>query len=175
MASARKIAGENAIPVGSVLARLTYDTNTWDDIGFGIYTTYCNQNSYKSFITSPYPVDDLYYSYNRETGYVGASFNKSNASSLEFPEAIHISAGLDARYRLSSWKEVLLSEPSGWLIRNATRNFSTVASGIDQSAVTAGIIATAGFEPSRSNARNVKDMPMETRIGNTLITFSSED
>ena len=175
MASARKIADENSIPVGSVLARLTYDTNTWDDIGFGIYTTYGSQNSYKSFITSPYPLEDLYYSRNREAGYIGASFDKSNASSFEFPEVIHISAGTGARYELHSGKEVQLKEPVAKLIRKATRNFPTVVSGADQSAVASGIIATAGFEPSRSNARNVKGMPVKTRLGNTLITLSRED
>ncbi|MCL4387535.1 ImmA/IrrE family metallo-endopeptidase [Candidatus Marsarchaeota archaeon] len=173
--SARKIAEENSIPVDSALARLTYDTNTWGDVGLGIYTTYGGHNSYRSFITSPYPVDDSYYSCNKEVGYIGSSFNKFCGLGFEFPETIHISAGLDARYRLSSWKEVELGEPANWLIRNATRNFPAVASGIDQSASIEGFNATACFEPSMANSRNVKGMPKETCIGNTIIMIRRED
>ncbi|MCL4371986.1 ImmA/IrrE family metallo-endopeptidase [Candidatus Marsarchaeota archaeon] len=171
IASARKIAAENSIPVSSVLARLTYDTNTWSDVGFGIYTTYCNQDSCRLFITSPYPVDDSYYTRKNETGYIGSSFSMANAAAFKFPKSIQTGAGGAVYMRLSR-KDASLNETADWLMHSVMRNFQSIAAGTDRSAVAAGVMATAGFERSKSNVRNVSRMPVELRLGNTLIMLS---
>ena len=57
-------------------------------------------------------------------------------------------------------------------MHSVMRNFQSIAAGTDQPAVAEWVMATAGFEKSKSNMRNVSGMPVELRLGNTLIMLS---
>lgn len=170
--SARKIAKNTGITVGSVLARLTYDTGLWDDVSFGLYTTYCFQNSCKSLITVPYSVNSLYYANEPVEAYAGTAIDAEKSKKIKLPEVIQNSAGVHTRYRKPDGKEVELEEPTGSLIRRCTADFINVMAGVDRSFSSNGITVEVGFEHSKILTRLECKIPEENITGNLFVLVS---